>query len=54
MTIKYLVILIFLFYIILCIIFNNNKNNKTNTIKKNVSFADENNKPLKTLIKIIN
>ena len=57
MDIKYLIILLFLFYIFIYIIENKNiinKNNKTNTIKKTVSFADENNKPLQTLIKIVN
>lgn len=57
MDIKYLIILLFLFYILIYIIENNNiinKNNKTNTIKKTVSFADENNKPLQTFIKIVN
>jgi hypothetical protein len=57
MDIKYLIILLFLFYILIYIIENNNiinKNYKTNTIKKTVSFADENNKPLQTFIKIVN
>jgi len=60
MDIKYLIILLFLFYILIYIIENNNiinktyKTYKTNTIKKTVSFADENNKPLQTFIKIVN
>ena len=57
MDIKYLIILLFLFYILIYIIENNNiinKNYKTNTIKKTVSFTDKNNKQLQTFIKIIN
>jgi len=57
MDIKYLIILLFLFYILIYIIKITNIINKIyniNTIKKTVSFADENNKPLQTFIKIVN